>query len=178
MFTTFFYLFILFYEGFFGKPSTEFNAQVTQLNQQIKSHHYQEALKNAQELNSSSLFSNPELERLIIILELKTKKKTKKSQPKLVNTNAIDTDILLSYYAARSGDTRKGLSELKRSIIQNGNLDTLVRSYELYAFNFPQNKLKKQARSAEMIRQTQKINTQEALSLLDLMKKKQKNFIY
>jgi hypothetical protein len=178
MFPTLFYLFILLYEGLFGKPSTEYNAQVMQLNQQIKNHHYQEALKNARDLNSSSLFLTPELERLIIILELKTSKQIQKNHTQLANANAVDTDILLSYYAARSGDTKKGLTELKRSIIQNGDKDTLIKSYELYAFNFPQNKLKKQARSAEMIRQTQKINTQEALSLLDLMKKKQKNFIY
>jgi hypothetical protein len=79
---------------------------------------------------------------------------------------------------AMKGETKNGYSDLHKSIIENGNVDTLVKAFELYAINFPQNKLKKQASSSQMISQTQKINTQEALSLLDLMKKKQKNLIY
>jgi hypothetical protein len=90
----------------------------------------------------------------------------------------MEIDILLSHFSANVGDQQKGLVDLQNSIKKNGNVDTLVKTYELYAFNFPQNKLKKQAKSTQMISQTQKINTQEALSLLDLMKKKQKNFIY
>ncbi len=178
MFSTLFYLFILFYDGIFAKSSEEYNAQITLLNKQIASHQYEAALRNAQTLQHFTLYTNPEVEHLIAILELKTHKNSIQGEHLLIKDQSISNDILYSYFMALNGHTREGYTDLHRSIIQNGNVDTLVKAFELYAINSPQNKLKKQASSAQMISQTQKINTQEALSLLDLMKKKQKNLIY
>lgn len=178
MFSTLFYLFILFYDGLFSKSSEEYNVQITQLNKQIAAHQYTKALKNAESIQRLTLFTNPEIEHLIAVLQLKTQLDSKQDQRILIKDQSIPNDILYSYYMALNGNTQEGYADLHRSIIQNGNVDTLVKAFELYAINFPQNKLKKQANSAQMISQTQKINTQEALSLLDLMKKKQKNLIY
>lgn len=178
MFSTLFYLFILFYDGLFSKSSEEYNAQIRQLNNQIASHHYTQALDNAKQIQKSSIFTNPEIEHLIAVLELKTHRNTKQVKRNLIKDQSVNNDILYSYFMAMNGDSKEGYADLHRSIIQNGNVDTLVKAFELYAINFPQNKLKKQSSSAQMISQTQKINTQEALSLLDLMKKKQKNLIY
>ncbi len=178
MFSTLFYLFILFYDGLFSKSSEEYNAQIVQLNKQITAHHYTQALYNAKQIQKLSIFTNPEIEHLIAVLELKTHQNTKQAQKYLIKDHSINNDILYSYFMAMNGDSKEGYADLHRSIIQNGNVDTLVKAYELYTINFPQNKLKKQSSSAQMISQTQKNNTQEALSLLDLMKKKQKNLIY
>jgi hypothetical protein len=115
----------------------------------------------------------------VATLELRDKEFTKqKSYRVSISGNSIDNDILKSYYLASYGESSTGLADLHQSIIQNGQVDTLIKAYELYAFNFPQNSVKKKSNFAQMMRQTQKINTQEALSLLDLMKKKQKNLIY
>jgi hypothetical protein len=178
MFSTLFYIFMLFYDGLFAKSSEEYNAQILQLNKQITLHQYAKALTNAQSIQRSSIFTNPEIEHLIAVLELKTHQNTEHSPSILIKDHGVNNDILYSYFMAMKGDTKSGYTDLHRSIIENGNVDTLVKAFELYAINFPQNKLKKQASSAQMISQTQKINTQEALSLLDLMKKKQKNLIY
>jgi len=179
MFSTVFYLLILFYEGIFLKSSTDYNSEIIQVNKSITEHQYKKALANALELKKSRIFNNSETESLIAVLELKNREliKSEKDQMPLTN-NSIDNAILKSHCLAKYGQSYKGLKDLKETIIQKGNLDTLIRAYELYAFYFPQNKLKKQAKSAQMISQTQKINTQEALSLLNLMKKKQKNLIY
>lgn len=178
MFSTLFYIFMLFYDGLFAKSSEEYNAQIVQLNKQITLHQYAKALKNAQNIQRSSLFTNPEIEHLIAILELKTHQNMIPFQKILIKDHSVNNDILYSYYMAMNGNSKGGYTDLHRSIIENGNVDTLVKAFELYAINFPQNKLKKQASSSQMISQTQKINTQEALSLLELMKKKQKNLIY
>jgi hypothetical protein len=178
MFSTLFYLFILFYDGFFSKSSEEYNAQIALLNQQISTKQYKKALQNAESIQHSSLFTNTEIEKLVALLELKTCSNSKHNTRVLIQTNSIENDILYSHFLAQNGDSKNGLAGLHQAIIQNGHSDTLVKAYELYAINFPQNKLKKQAQSPQMISQTQKINTQEALSLLDLMKKKQKNLIY
>jgi len=179
MFSTLFYLLILFYEGIFLKSSTDYNNKIIQLNTSISKHHYKKALNVAIQLKNSRIFNNPETESLIAILELKNKEVFHSEKGQISFTNkSIYNSILKSHCLAKYGKSSLGLKDLEETIIQNGNMDTLIRAYELYAFYFPQNKLKKQAKSAQMISQAQKINTQEALSLLNLMKKKQKNLIY
>ena len=178
MFSTLFYIFLLFYDGLFSKSSEEYNAQIVQLNKQLSSQHYNQALIHAKQIQKSSIFTNPEIEHVIAILELRTHHNSNLTNSSFIKDHSINNDILYSYFMAMNGHLKEGYADLHRSIIQNGNMDTLVKAYELYAINFPQNKLKKQSTSAQMITQTQKINTQEALSLLDLMKKKQKNLIY
>jgi len=178
MFSTLFYIFMLFYDGLYSRSSQEYNGQISQLNTLVAAKKYREALVSAKEIQHSSIFVNIEIEKLIAVLELKTHQKDVKSFQLALNDNSISNDILFSHIEAQNGDSKKGLVDLHNSIINNGNIDTLVRAYELYAINFPQNKLKKESYSSQMISQSQKINTQEALSLLDLMKKKQKNLIY
>ena len=178
MFPTLFYIFILFYEGLFNTSSKQYNVAIAEINQQVQAKNYKQALIGAKSIKKATLFVNPEIERLIAVLELKSRKNGIEKQALALNSQSMDIDILLSHFAANAGSQQKGLVDLQNSIKKNGNVDTLVKTYELYAFNFHQNKLKKQAKSTQMISQTQKINTQEALSLLDLMKKKQKNFIY
>ena len=179
MFSTLFYLLLLFYEGIFAKSTTDYNAEIMFLNKHIEAKEYKMAFDKAQYLMSSRIFNNSEIEKIAAKLKLKIKSDSNFSLKHLeLISNTIEDDILISHYFAKNGNSSKGLSDLHKSIILNGNVDTLIRSYELYAFYFPQNKLKKQAKSTQMISQTQKINTQEALSLLNLMKKKQKNFIF
>ena len=178
MFSTLFYIFMLFYDGLYSRSSQEYNGQISHLNTLIANKKYKEALVSAKVIQHSSIFVNIEIEKLIAVLELKTHQKDEKSFQLAINDHSIANDILYSHIEAQNGDSKKGLAVLHNSIIKNGNIDTLVRAYELYAINFPQNKLKKQSYSSQVISQSQKINTQEALSLLDLMKKKQKNLIY
>ena len=178
MFSTLFYIFMLFYDGLYSKSSKEYNGQISDLNTLLSKHQYKEALVTAKTIQHSSIFVNVEIEELIAVLELKTHQKNSKSIQLALNDNSIANDILYSHIEAQNGESKKGLADLHSSIIKNGNVDTLVKAYELYALNFPQNRLKKQANATQVINQTQKINTQEALSLLDLMKKKQKNLIY
>jgi hypothetical protein len=178
MFSTLFYIFILLYDGLFSSSSEDYNRQIVLLNQQINSRDYSAALKNAKQLKQSSIYMNTTIENAIAVIELKVHANNLVDNTASLNSHSILNDILLSHFLALKGKSKEGLEDLHQSIIENGNVDTLVKSYELYAFNFPQNKLKKQQHSTQMIRQSQKINTQEALSLLDLMKKKQKNLIY
>jgi hypothetical protein len=178
MFPTLFYIFILFYDGLYSRSSQEYNGQVSQINTLITKQKFKEALVSAKTLQHSSIFVNVEIEKLIAVLELKTQKKDEKAIHLELNDYSINNDILFSHIEAQNGDSKKGLADLQFSIIKNGNVDTLVKAYELYAINFPQNKFKKQSSSTKVISQSQKINTQEALSLLDLMKKKQKNLIF
>lgn len=179
MFSTLFYLFLLFYDGLLSRSTSEYNAEINSLNKQIAIKDYKNAIRIAHSIMRSRLFNNSEIEAVVATLELKVDEgKRAQIQQIQLPANSIENDILKSHYYAKFGNTQKGLADLHQSILNNGNVDTLIKAYELYAFYFPQNKLKKQARSSQMISQTQKINTQEALSLLNLMKKKQKNLIY
>ena len=134
-------------------------------------------MQDAKSIKQATIFVNPEIERLIAVLELKCRKKGMDKQRLALNSQSMEIDILLSHFSANAGDQQKGLTDLQNSIKKNGNVDTLVKAFELYTINFPQNRLKKQTSSAQVISQTQKINTQEALSLLDLMKKKQNGLL-
>ncbi len=179
MFSTLFYLFLLFYEGLFSKSTSDYNAEIIQLNSLIEKRQYTKALVSAQSILHSRLFNNPEIEVIVATLQLRDKEFTKqKSNRVSVSGNSVSDDILKSHYLAKYGESQSGLADLHQSIIQNGQLDTLIKAYELFAFYYPKNSVKMESNSAQMMSQTQKINTQEALSLLDLMKKKQKNLIY
>lgn len=179
MFSTLFYLFLLFFEGLISKSTSDYNVEVAQFNVLIEQRQYTKALVSAQSILRSRLFNNPEIEAIVATLELRDKEFTKQKNYRLsISGNSIDNDILKSHYLAKHDESPAGLADLHKSIIQNGQVDTLIKAYELYAYYFPQNTLKKQSNSAQMMRQEQRINTQEALSLLDLMKKKQKNLIY
>lgn len=179
MFPTLFYLFILFYEGLFSKSTSDYNAEIVHINQQIANKEYKKALVNARLILKSSIFNNSEMETLVAVLELKTKEANLPiGEAVQLTDNSIENSILKSHYTAKKGNRQKGLAQLQQSIVQNGEVDTLIKAYELYAFYFPQNKLKKESKSTQMITQSPQLNTQEALSLLDLMKKKQKNLIY
>jgi hypothetical protein len=179
MFSTLFYLFLLFYEGLFSKSTSEYNVEIIELNKHISTKQYNSALGKARSIMRSRLFNNTEIESIVAILELKTKEMNSSPNGQVYITGqSIGNDILKSHYLAKFGKSTKGLADLHQSIVLNGNVDTLIKAYELYAFYFPQNKVKKQSNSTQMISKAQKINTQEALSLLDLMKKKQKNLIY
>ena len=81
-----------------------------------------------------------------------------------LNTNKVADKI------TNSKVDSKGRLSLKSTM--NDSTNNTTQSSNIYK------QLKKQFNSAQMISQSQKINTQEALSLLDLMKKKQKNLIY
>ena len=100
MFSTLFYIFMLFYDGLFAKSSEEYNAQIVQLNKQITMHQYEKALINAQSIQRSSIFTNPEIEHLIAVLELKTHLNTAKSSNILIKDHSVNNDILYSYFMA------------------------------------------------------------------------------
>lgn len=179
MFSTLFYFFLLIYEGLFSMSATEYNAEIFQLNQHLVNREYPQALIKAKSIWHSRLFNNTEIEEIIAVLELKLSKINKLEKDRLsMSSQTINSEILRSHYLAKNSNSKKGLADLHQSIILNGQVDTLVKTYELYAYYFPQNRLNNKASSAQTINQTQKINTQEALSLLDLMKKKQKNLIF
>jgi hypothetical protein len=177
MFSTLFYIFLLIYEGLYSSSSSDYNTKINEINLQIQSNHLAEALVNTEKLRNNSFFINLEVEKLRVLLHLKVNSVNK--YDKLVALSSdVPNDILSSYFLAKRGDAKKGLGDLRLSIIANGGVDTLVKTFELEASNLPQSALKKQQNSSQMISLAQKINTQEALSLLELMKKKQKNLIY
>ena len=121
MFSTLFYIFLLFYDGLFSKSSEEYNAQIVQLNKQLSTHHYNEALMNAKQIQKSSIFTNPEIEHIIAVLELRTHQNTKRANSIFIKDHSVNNDILYSYFMAMNGHLNEGYADLHRSIIQNGN---------------------------------------------------------
>lgn len=177
MFSTLFYIFLLIYEGLFSGSSGDYNSKINDINLQIQSNQLDIALVNAEKLRNNSFFINPEIEKIIGLLHLKVNSINYRNKTVALSSD-VSNDILSSYFLAKRGDAKKGLDDLKLSIIANGGVDTLVKTFELQASNLPRSVLKKQQNATQTISLTQRINTQEALSLLELMKKKQKNLIY
>ena len=71
MFSTLFYLFLLFYEGLFSKSTSDYNAEIIQLNSLIENRQYPKALVSAQSILHSRLFNNPEIEVIVATLQLR-----------------------------------------------------------------------------------------------------------
>lgn len=157
--------------------SVQYNARIQEINQLIDRGSYKESYLKLQKIRNETIFANPQLSELAYVLSLK------------LPANSISFDIQkerLSYaekgiLSARSHDLKQTNQYIKAGILLNTSDDSLVKLYEIYAHLNQKTYHSGNSIKAENIissATSAKLAHNDAILVLDLMKKKEKLLNY
>jgi len=177
LFSTLIYSLFLFYQLIFLGGSVQYNTSVQEINQLIERGFYKESYLKIKKIRNETIFDNPQMSKLAYVLSLK------------LPANSIHFDVSrekLSYaekgiLSARENHVRQTNQYMKAGILLNSTDDSLVKLFEIYAHLnrstirknislHPSNSVSKQLNS--------KLAHNDAILVLDLMKKKEKLLNY
>lgn len=172
MFSTLFYVLILLYQNLFSVGNDLYNNKIAKINTYIKNEKYAKAFDALQEIERSDLFTRRDIQEIKTLLSIKLHRPLKfESEQEDLNHTLVN-----SFVFAQSNDKILALKELKAGINIFQDSDTLIKVFEIYS-NQPINKgnasILKVNQNINNQRNVQ-INTNEAVILLNLMRKKEK----
>lgn len=169
MFTTFYYIFILLLQSFYAESNYEYNAQIQRVNRHVDQREYSKALQVVVAMERKSIFTNNDLSRVKRYLAIKVdrKKFDLSYSPKTIGDHVLKT---LTLYQNR--DFEGALVYSKNSINHVAVSDSLIRIYELIAFKSP--KIFHEKKLSYQNQTPVNIRFNEAMNLLNLMKRKEK----
>ena len=169
MFTTYYYIIILLFQSFLAESNFEYNQQIKIVNSEINNGNYSLALTLVKQLEKKSIFTNNELIRMDRNLSLKIHKPFNITDysPRSMSDYVIKT---LSYY--QNKDFYTSIEFTKSSLQSSFASDSLIKIYELVAEKSPMHIQKKELTKQQV--STYKIQLNEAMNLLDLMKRREK----
>lgn len=168
MLSTYFYMLVTILEVIWGQTASAYNAEALQINRCIQQAAYQEALVRVERLEKGSFFEDRALKKTKNLLLMRLGRKTEEVEKE-------ENLLLKSLMYQHNGDSQQALAVLKKGIIQRNNNDSLIHMYEiLYAHARPKNQqaLAKGTQANTKTYTAMRLN--DALALLDLMKKKEK----
>jgi hypothetical protein len=169
VFTTYYYIFILLLQSFYAESNFEYNAQIQQVNKYVDQQNYSKALQVINTMESKSIFTNNDLSRMKRYLAIKVDRNffDLNYSPKTVGDYVLKT---LTLY--QNKDFAAALAYSKMSIKNTYVSDSLTRIYELVAVKSPQ--IFRENKSLHQNQSPINIRFNEAMNLLDLMKRKEK----
>ncbi len=169
MFTTYYYIFILLLQSFYAESNYEYNAQIQRVNRYLDQRDYSKALQVVIAMERKSIFTNNDLSRVKRYLAIKVdrKKFDLNYSPKTHGDYVLKT---LTLY--QNKDFEEALDYSKNSIKDVSVSDSLIRIYELVAFKSP--KIFRDKKQSNQNQSPLNIRFNEAMNLLDLMKRKEK----
>jgi hypothetical protein len=157
--------------------SVQYNASVQEINQLIDRGLYKESFIILSKIRNETIFDNPQLAELAYVLSLKLP----------VNTFRYDIQKeKLTYrekgiYLARRYKLEEANHFLRAGILSTSTDDSLVKLFEIYA-HFNRNRVYKRNPSTANMYISRQVNTKldhnDAILVLDLMKKKEKLLNY
>ncbi|MEK6547688.1 MAG: hypothetical protein AABZ56_05185 [Bacteroidota bacterium] len=170
MFSSLFYIIILFIQTVYAESNFRYNQQIGRINSLVSHGNYIEAYQNIRSLEQKSIFTINDLTRMRRNLALK------------VHANNLDVDYkprTLNEYVVRSlshyqnKEFSHSLSFCRSIIVEKPIVsDSMIKLFEIIAEQVPDEKrvnpLNNQLNSVKNLR------LNEALNLLDLMKRKEK----
>ena len=176
MFSTYLYIVILTYQSFYSVSNDAYNLLVKNVNDLVFLGHYETAKSTIYQIKKNTIFTNAEVENTTQLIMIKSKSDINRdglmSDFENWDTNEI---ILYSIFLDKSEKKEEAKVILYRSIIDNPTSDTLIKFYELMkseSKNLQVNVSKKL--SISILNQW---NEDEALQLLELMKKNEKHLL-
>ncbi|CAM3710223.1 hypothetical protein [Aquirufa aurantiipilula] len=180
MFTSYLYIFLLIYQGLFSNRASVYNKDIQQVNYLIKQKRNAEALYWIKKAKGKDIFINKELEKTQALLSIRLNQMVENSS----HFSSSDSNELLIQAAIleKQGNIDQAISLIEKGIKDNPVSDTLIKQYEIYAYKWrkllPILKSNRQNQLLQEQQNMNRINTKEALGLLDLMKKKERILIY
>ena len=174
MFSTLLYIAILAYQNVYSVSSDQYNARIREINNLLFAKKYDLGVNTIKKLQENTLFTNDELVNTLQLLSIKSNRVSDKGISKI---DFISTDIhdLINVSILLSNNQKNEMAQrlLKQAISNNPNADSIIIYYELLS-SHNTNTLQSRFYKNSINMRVSQWNANEALQLLDLMKKNEK----
>ncbi len=170
MFSSLFYILILIFQSFYAESNYSYNQQIQQINDLVSHRDFRNAYQLITKLEEKSVFTNNDLTRMRRNLALKVRMRRADNYD---NPRTLNDYVINSLSLFKNKDYNASMAFCK-SIIVNQPVasDSLIKLFEILSVHAPlknqMNPLLKQQTSFKNMR------LNEAMNLLDLMKRKEK----
>lgn len=173
MFSTFFYILILFYQNLYSGLGYSFNSEVNKVNLSILSKDYNKAFSLLNLIEKKQIFRNESIYKTKVLLSIKR-------PTSFINSNLKSSEdyILKSFILSQINQQESSKSILREGLKLYPEKDTLTKLYELFSF-IAINKLKKSEVDYDKSTVVNKIfTTKDSKWMLDLLRKNEKFLSY
>lgn len=173
MFSTFFYILILFYQNLYSGLGYSFNSEVNKVNLYILSKDYNKAFSLLNLIEKKYIFRNESLYKTKVLLSVKR-------PTSFINSSLKSSDdyILKSFILSQINQQESSKSILREGLKLYPEKDTLTKLYELFSF-ISVNKLRKAKVAYDENTVVNKIlTTKDSKWMLDLLRKNEKFLSY
>jgi hypothetical protein len=173
VFSTFFYILILFYQNLYSGLGYSFNTEVNKVNLYILSKDYNKAFSLVNLIEKKYIFRNESLYKTKVLLSVKR-------PTSLINSSLKSSDdyILKSFILSQINQQESSKSILREGLKLYPEKDTLTKLYELFSF-ISVNKLRKSDVASDENTVANKIlTTKDSKWMLDLLRKNEKFLSY
>ena len=173
MFSTFFYILILFYQNLYSGLGYSFNSEVNKVNLYILSKDYNKAFSLLNLIEKKYIFRNESIYKTKVLLSIKR-------PTSFINSNLKSSDdyILKSFILSQINQQESSKSILREGLKLYPEKDTLTKLYELFSF-ISTNKLKNSEVVLDKSTDVNKILTsRDSKWMLDLLRKNEKFLSY
>ena len=173
MFSTFFYILILFYQNLFSGLGYSFNSEVNKVNLSILSKDYNKAFSLLNLIEKKQIFRNESIYKTKVLLSIKR-------PTSFINSNLKSSEdyILKSFILSQINQQESSKSILREGLKLYPEKDTLTKLYELFSF-ISVNKLKNSEVVYDNSTVVNKIlTTKDSKWMLDLLRKNEKFLSY
>ena len=173
MFSTFFYILILFYQNLYSGLGYSFNSEVNKVNLSILSKDYNKAFSLLNLIEKKQIFRNESIYKTKLLLSIKR-------PTSFINSNLKSSEdyILKSFILSQINQQESSKSILREGLKLYPEKDTLTKLYELFSF-ISVNKLKNsEVAYNENIVANKILTTKDSKWMLDLLRKNEKFLSY
>jgi hypothetical protein len=169
VFTTYFYIVVLFFQTFLAESNFQYNTKIRLVNQHIASKNYKEALQLIKYLQVNSIFTNNDVVRIDRILSIKENKSSLQAD---FTARNLEDRVVKSLLLYQNRDFENSIEFTKLSLQETNSTDSIIKIYEIIKEKIPeQNQLKSQKVN---VTTSNKMYLKDAMNLLELMKRKEK----
>jgi hypothetical protein len=169
VFTTYFYIVVLFFQTFLAESNFQYNTKIRLVNQHIASKNYKEALQLIKYLQVNSIFKNNDVVRIDRILSIKENKSSLQAD---FTARNLEDRVVKSLLLYQNRDFENSIEFTKLSLQESNSTDSIIKIYEIIKEKIPeQNQLKSQKVN---VTTSNKMYLKDAMNLLELMKRKEK----
>lgn len=172
MFSTLLYIAILAYQNVYSVSSDHYNSRIRAINNLLFSKKYDLGVNSIKKLQENTLFTNDELVNTLQLLSIKTNRVSDKGISKIDFLSTDIQDLInVSILLSKNQKNEMAQSLLKQAISNNPTADSIIIYYELLSSH---NTLQSRIYKNSLNMRVSQWNANEALQLLDLMKKNEK----
>ena len=169
MFTTYFYIVVLFFQTFLAESNFQYNTKIRLVNQHIASKNYKEALQLIKNLQVNSIFTNNDVVRIDRILSIKENKSSLQAD---FTARNLEDRVVKSLLLYQNRDFENSIEFTKLSLQETNSTDSIIKIYEIIKEKIPE---QKQLKSQKVnVTTSSKMYLKDAMNLLELMKRKEK----